>query len=96
MLDFARAALIAALIWGAHPSGCATVNQHPFPLPRSVLGEAYGCIILYNSRRSWYWGKFCTTAIHEWGHLAGRGHSSNPRSVMYYRFTHVDRRCEGA
>lgn len=27
--------------------------------------------------------KRCHVIVHEWGHLAGRGHSDNPRSVMF-------------
>ena len=26
---------------------------------------------------------FCTVVVHEYGHLAGRSHSTNPRSVMF-------------
>jgi hypothetical protein len=30
---------------------------------------------------SWPW--FCTLVVHEYGHLIGRNHSTNPASVMY-------------
>jgi hypothetical protein len=30
------------------------------------------------------WYELCHTTIHELGHIAGAGHSDNPRSVMYW------------
>jgi len=90
-----RAAAIAATIWGAHPGSCMHVHHFQENLPNKVLGESGDCTIIYD-RRQWSWGKYCTTTIHEWGHLAGRNHSRNPRSVMYFRFNHVDRRCNGS
>lgn len=93
MTRAARAVAIAAMIWGSLP-GCHSVHQRFATLQRGALGEAINpCTILYNRRQRWPWGKFCTVTIHEYGHLAGHGHSRNPRSVMYYRYTHDDRRC---
>jgi hypothetical protein len=34
----------------------------------------------------------CSVILHEVGHLTGRGHSSNPNSIMYSRIP-VDERC---
>ena len=103
---FTHAAVIAAAVWGPHPLGCQQVHHQYKQLPPYTLGEALvgDCKIIYNRRprTGWYWGKFCTVTIHEWGHLHGYynkhnpndpDHSPNPRSVMYYKFTHVDRRC---
>ena len=92
MSTLAQAAVIAAIVWGNAPE-CGVVQQHFATLGSGVLAQAARCTITYNRRRMWPWGKFCTTTIHEWGHLTAHGHNSNPRSVMYYRFTHVDRRC---
>jgi hypothetical protein len=38
------------------------------------------------------WWRLCATMLHEWGHLAGRGHSHNPRSIMWPTI-HADARC---
>jgi hypothetical protein len=35
----------------------------------------------------------CSVVLHEVGHLSGRGHSDNPRSVMFPEVS-VDRRCK--
>ncbi len=34
----------------------------------------------------------CSVILHEVGHLTGRAHSSNPNSIMHFRFR-VDERC---
>jgi hypothetical protein len=87
-----QAAVIAAIVWGTVPE-CGATQQIFATLGPGVLGQTRGaCTILYN-RRPWPWGLFCTATIHEWGHLTSHGHNSNPRSVMYYRYTHVDSRC---
>lgn len=42
------------------------------------------CVIVINPTWKIYTAtKRCHVIVHEWGHLAGRGHSDNPRSVMY-------------
>jgi len=33
------------------------------------------------------WAMFCTTMVHEWGHLLGRQHDTTPGSVMVPVFT---------
>ena len=42
-----------------------------------------GCIVVLRS--DWHFQPLeqCTVIMHEYGHLAGMPHSSNPRSVMY-------------
>lgn len=47
------------------------------------------CRLVLNGNVNWSHGGFqdawwdvCTTVIHEYGHLVGRGHSSNPNSIM--------------
>jgi len=44
--------------------------------------ERDGCRILLNSHKGWDWDRLCTTVVHEWGHLAGHGHSDEPGSPM--------------
>lgn len=42
------------------------------------------CVIVLNPRVVIHTAaKRCHVIVHEWGHLAGREHSDNPRSVMY-------------
>lgn len=87
-----QAAVIAAIVWGPAPE-CGGVGQHFATLSPGVLAQSIHCTITYNRRRQWPWEKLCTATIHEWGHLTSHGHNSNPRSVMYYRYTHNDSRC---
>src|SRR3954454_3885731 len=44
------------------------------------------CKITFNPGAEYDWPKFCTVAIHEYGHLAGKPHVSNDDDVMspYY------------
>ena len=91
-LALARAATIAAIVWGTVP-GCHPVHQKFEALPRSALGEANSpCTILYNRRRHYDWPHLCATTIHEWGHLVGRNHVTNPSSIMFSHY-HGDSRC---
>jgi hypothetical protein len=58
----------------------------------NVLGwvtSPYSCTIWLNRNADWTdagqrdtWWQVCATTIHEWGHLVGRRHSSNPNSIM--------------
>jgi hypothetical protein len=41
------------------------------------------CSITFNSDQDWTWAKFCTVAVHEYGHLSGHPHSTDPNDVMY-------------
>lgn len=50
------------------------------------------CTVVYNAdtfddvhfgAAAYRWPMFCTLTVHEFGHLAGLGHSTDPRSVMY-------------
>ena len=47
------------------------------------------CRLVLNGNEDWSdgdsrdpWWDLCSTVIHEYGHLVGRGHSRNPNSVM--------------
>jgi hypothetical protein len=33
--------------------------------------------------QTWWRTAMCVTIAHEWGHILGRGHSSDPHSLMY-------------
>jgi hypothetical protein len=80
----AAALTIAALAFG--PTPCAPRIQW-----ESGYATAYGyvtpdCTIhlshdLLDGRRA----LTCHTIVHEYGHLTGRTHSRNPRSVMFWR-----------
>ena len=52
---------------------------------RILLNEAYADELPADMR--------CTLVLHEYGHLAGHAHSSNPRSVMYPTYNGPDERC---
>jgi hypothetical protein len=63
-----------------------------------VLGDPssyYDCAVLLNSRarllddQAW----LCTALVHEWGHLAGHGHSPDTENVMYAWLTRVFSPC---
>lgn len=48
--------------------------------------EFTDCTVLLDIRH-WEADVLCAVVVHEYGHLAGRAHSSNPRSIMYPRIT---------
>jgi hypothetical protein len=49
-------------------------------------GRRTRCVLQLDTGTDWWWNKLCTVIVHEHGHFAGRGESSNPRSVMYPRY----------
>jgi hypothetical protein len=68
---------------GEHVSPIKIQYRH---LPGQSLGAARppDKILIDKKRRSeWPKEKAQCVIVHEYGHLAGRGHSSNPRSIMY-------------
>lgn len=60
--------------------------------------EEFGLVCeirLQEKQKSYFYARpqsLCSVILHEVGHLTGRGHSSNPNSIMYFRFP-VDERC---
>jgi hypothetical protein len=66
------------------PNG-VRIKLHPMR-DRGLVGYVWspsGCTIHLNSRVYWNWSKLCTTVVHEYGHIVGREHARDPRSVMY-------------
>lgn len=79
-------------------SVCGRVYWRVAPLPSDTLGVTVRslCEVVLNSREDWgrvpggamageridpFW-RFCAAAIHEWGHVVGRGHSHTPGMIM--------------
>src|SRR3954453_4421111 len=95
----ARYMEIAASYWGgAEPTCTAPDGQviHPHavmandPTPnRAAWAEVGGCRIWLDSD---YWSttpneQYCNLIAHEWGHLLGRQHSSDPNDLMWPQWT---------
>ena len=59
--------------------------------------DPVGCRIYLNaaSFRKMSRAMVCTLLLHEYGHLAGRRDTDDPRSVMYRYYSRPDRRCLG-
>jgi hypothetical protein len=70
-------------------------------LYRRAVREEFGLVCrveLAESLRSRLYGDrelLCTLVLHEVGHLTGRRHNRNPRSVMYGGPLEIDERCAG-
>lgn len=80
-----RATAIAAQVWKSPCGGQVTLRWAEPPAGLEWNGAwAYpeACVIEFNLRVHLDWPRFCHIMIHEYGHLAGAGHSTNPRSVM--------------
>jgi hypothetical protein len=86
-----RAVAIAEIVWNHPCDGEVELRWIHFDdiHPGWYSGP---CQITYNTafRQDW-WG-FCTTTLHEYGHVAGVGHTTNQRSIMYER-PPFDKRC---
>jgi hypothetical protein len=81
-----RATRIATHIWGV----CQDQLRIHFTPADPAWADSYGwawigqCDVYIDTTIGGrYWEPFCTTVIHETGHVAGLGHSDNPRSVMW-------------
>jgi hypothetical protein len=88
----ARAEAVAAKAWGNPCGGAVTFRVKPIPAEDEAW--AYDCTVEYNTTEyvPTDWPTFCSTMVHEYGHLAGfrdprntedPAHSINPYSVMY-------------
>jgi hypothetical protein len=58
-------------------------------------GRWIDCRVEFNSRVTFSWSRYCTIMVHEYGHLIGLDHSSNPKSIMFAR-PRVFRGCAAA
>jgi Matrixin len=100
-----QARAIAVAHWGLDPcGGDVDVSWGSLPAdenansvwtnPYQDYGDAKDntlCSVTFNTRQDWDWDKLCTVFVHEFGHLAGNPHSSDPDDVMfpYYIGTNV-------
>jgi Matrixin len=88
---------IAKAFWGREPTDCSSVTfSTEVHQGAEAGGEAtepvpgdppIACMIAV--REVWSTPaespvRVCVYAVHEWGHLLGEGHSSDPNSVMYF------------
>ncbi len=85
--------VIAQQTWGEACSGHWSLSWAP--LPTDVVGAAswqdidgnpadyQGCHIYLSSTYHETPRERCTTLVHEWGHLTGHAHSTDPNNVMY-------------
>lgn len=83
----ARAHDVAMWRW---PFVCQPITYDD--IHRPVPGDWYGlasrrgtpCVVYLRADwRTWDYEFLCDIVVHEVGHLAGRGHSHNVRSIMY-------------
>lgn len=90
-----RAQSAAVAHWGAWPADCPTVwtlrvdvlpYYYSAPPPSWIMSAdgAPFCVVYIRRGHTHGWGDFCMRYLHEWGHLLGRKHSSNPRALMYH------------
>lgn len=99
-----RSRHVAYVIYGPVCHGDVRITYRPLP-PQNGLeaaGEAEwmavdlndpstfsNCKIVLNSNLHYTYRELCATFVHEWGHLYGLEHSTNPYSVMY---PHISRK----
>jgi hypothetical protein len=95
----ARYMQIAASYWGGPEPVCTEPDGHVIhphavmandPTPnRAAWAEVGGCRIWLDSD---YWSstpneQYCNLIAHEWGHLLGHEHSSDPKDLMWPQWT---------
>lgn len=84
-----RAQAIAARVWHNPCGGNVAIQRATPPVNPGEFGVSIAwtydndCTVYLAT--GWHpgWLELCTTMLHEYGHLAGAPHSTNPRSVMY-------------
>jgi hypothetical protein len=99
-IEVGRQAAVAR--WGEIPCDVTVKRQH---LPGWVAGEArystdgdarWDCEVVIDVDQLASRQERCAVAMHEFGHLHGLGHSSDPRDVMHSPLQVIPRRCERA
>lgn len=81
---------VAEWRWGPVCDGHVSVFNAPLRPPliaialwdRTPAGYR-NCSVTYSTTYPWAWWSLCRATVHEYGHLAGHGHASNPLAVMY-------------
>ena len=96
-----QARQIADAHWGMDPcGGDVAIAWGKLPVAENARStwtnqfQDYGdpehntlCDVVFNSRQDWDWPKLCTIFMHEFGHLAGFDHSTDPGDVMFADYT---------
>jgi hypothetical protein len=76
---------VALAFWGPAPPPCTVESVRVVDFAGGEWGVAWvggpTCPIEIQTRR-WKWWELCATVVHEYGHVYGRGHSSDPDDVM--------------
>lgn len=91
-----RGIVLGRRAFGPVACGAPVVKTVAFADPARLAGaDPAACRILLNRdyARQMPADMRCTLVLHEYGHLAGRGHSGDPDSVMYREYVRADRRC---
>ena len=72
------------LVWAAlDPSINATSSWVNPVAAYGAPDQNTDCTITFNSAIDWDWTRFCSVLVHEYGHLNGLPHSTDPADVMY-------------
>jgi hypothetical protein len=77
-----RATAIAGIVW-QHPCQDAIAIRVTQENEIAWTTDDTPCVVFLGRHARTAWEPFCHTILHEVGHLAGMGHSRNPRSVMW-------------
>jgi hypothetical protein len=87
---------VAERVFGVPACGRPVVAYASFAGPHLLSGaDTERCRILLNADLADKMPRamVCTLVVHEWGHLAGREHSTDRSSVMYADYVGPDERC---
>ena len=80
---------------GPLPRGQIGYAEWAEPYPGAPPAERTGCVITLATAYKGRLGRAaaCHAIAHEWGHLAGLGHSADPRDVMHPALRHIFSPC---